>query len=127
MDPKSIKWKLTGEARKGAADDRATLGEEEYLADRDRLRLHLCDYFRSGKCASKGISISPVGKNSDGGKVLKVRWGRPGCGKSGGVRMAIVAYCDEMLVILCRVFLRRDEPSDAEFEDAGELAARDRD
>jgi hypothetical protein len=41
-----------------------------------------------------------MGRNSAGGKILKMRWGRPGCGKSGGMRLAIVAYCAKRIVVL---------------------------
>jgi hypothetical protein len=121
VDPNSITWKLTGQARVDVAEDRAALGEEEYLRDRDRMRIHLCDYFNGAACVSKAGNISPIGKNSAGGKILKMRWGRPGCGKSGGIRLCIVAFCSERIVVLCRAFLRKDDPDDREFLAAAEL------
>jgi hypothetical protein len=48
---------------------------------------------------------------------------RPGSGKSGGLRFAIVAFCDSMKVVLCRAWVRKDDPSNADFEAAGDLAA----
>jgi hypothetical protein len=56
------------------------------------------------------------------GKILKVRWMTPGCGKSGGLRLAIVVYCESFKVVLCRGFLRNTEPSGAEFDAAADLA-----
>ena len=37
--------------------------------------------------------------------------------------MAFVAYCDRRVVVLCRAYVRRDDPSDTDFESAAELAA----
>jgi len=34
----------------------------------------------------------------EGGKVLKVRWALPGSGKSGSLRLVVVACCDEKRV-----------------------------
>ncbi|MBK9386935.1 MAG: hypothetical protein IPN34_19140 [Planctomycetes bacterium] len=53
-----------------------------------------------------------------GGKCLKVRWGLSGSGKSGGLRLAIVVYCDARLVKLVGAWRRRADPGDDEFEDA---------
>ena len=53
-----------------------------------------------------------------GGKCIKVRWGLPGQGKSGGLRLAIVVYCERRHVKICGAWKRRSDPSDAEFTEA---------
>jgi hypothetical protein len=53
-----------------------------------------------------------------GGKCLKVRWGVPGCGKSGGLRLAVVVYCDQKRVKLAGAWNRSSDPSDSDFEEA---------
>lgn len=75
-----------------------------------------------GCTTRQGKTISPLGATSDGGKLLKVRWMMPGCGKSGGLRFAFVAYCERRTVVLCRGWVRKEDPDDADFETAGQLA-----
>ncbi len=53
-----------------------------------------------------------------GGKVLKVRWAYPGCGKSGSLRLVVVAYCEEKRVHIAQAFDRRENPSDDDITDA---------
>ncbi len=53
-----------------------------------------------------------------GGKVLKVRWAYPGCGKSGSLRLVIVAYCEQKRVCIAQAFDRREDSSDNDIRDA---------
>ena len=62
--------------------------EEEFKATREALKKYLCHYFSNGTCNTAGSGISPMGATPKGGKILKVRWAMPGCGKSGGLRLA---------------------------------------
>jgi hypothetical protein len=119
----TIKWFVTVKGQADIADIRAVLGEESYTDGTNALRALLCDYFETGACIAKGVSVSPLGTNSRGGKVLKVRWILPGRGKSGGLRICFAAYCERRVVVLCRAFLRKDEPKAEDFDDAAELAA----
>lgn len=66
----------------------------------------------------QGKSISPIGATAAGGKRLKVRWLIPGKGKSGGLRLAVVAYCEERLVKVAGAWVRKDDPSDGEIDKA---------
>lgn len=103
----------------GLSQVRDRLGEALYEEQRKALQLFLCEYFATGHCDTKqGASISPLGATPAGGKILKVRWGLPGQGKSGGLRLCVVVYCDEMRVTLAEAFARKDNPSDAAFEQA---------
>lgn len=118
-----MRWLLTEQAAGDVVEIRSQLGTG-YPEDVTRLRQFLCDYFSgNGGCASKqGKSISPIGSACGSGKLLKVRWMIPGGGKSGGLRLAVVAFCDRSTVVLCRGWIRKDDPDDGDFEEAGRLA-----
>ncbi|MCB9872264.1 MAG: hypothetical protein H6837_20585 [Planctomycetes bacterium] len=51
-------------------------------------------------------------------KGLKVRFGYPGCGKSGGLRLAVLAYCSDHLVKIAGAWIRREDPDDDDLDDA---------
>jgi hypothetical protein len=53
---------------------------------------------------------------------LKVRWAIPGQRKSGGLRLAVVAYCDKKHVKLAGAWIRKTDPSDAEFAESTSAA-----
>ena len=122
--PAAVTWLVS----KHCADDikriKSALGDD-YTRNVSKLREMLCDYFSgdTGCSGPMGSSISTLGSACGTGKLLKVRWMIPGSGKSGGLRFAIVAFCDSMKVVLCRVWVRKDEPSGADFDAAGTLAA----
>lgn len=120
---RDVTWRFSEEAAADVRDVRADLGDK-YRASVSALRDFLCGYFTmdSGCSAPLGKTISPMGSTKAGGKMLKVRWTLPGSGKSGGLRLAVVAFCNERKVILSRGFIRKDDPSDSDFEGAGELA-----
>lgn len=124
---REITWIVTEEGHADIADIREALGDG-YKADVASLQDMMAGYFSGDEgCTTKqGKSISPLGATSDGGKLLKVRWMMPGCGKSGGLRFALVAYCERRTVILCRGWVRKEDPDDADFEAAGELASAHR-
>ena len=42
----------------------------------------------------------------------------PGCGKSGGLRLVVVAYCDEMRVEIAEGVPRKESLPDAFIEDS---------
>lgn len=108
-----IRWYVTKAAKAQVADVRKMRGEVDYFADVRNLQTFLAGYFdSSNRCSSKlGKSIAPVGAVGNG-KVLKVRWTYPGAGKSGGLRLCFVAYCDDRKVVLCHASLRRDVNAD---------------
>ncbi len=90
---------------------------EAYGEQKQALKEFLCSYFSATTCdRQQGNSISPVAATGAGGKVLKVRWGLPGQGKSGGLRLVIVAYCDERRVVIAQASLRKDGLSDEQIE-----------
>ncbi|MEM9767806.1 MAG: hypothetical protein AAF892_08005 [Cyanobacteria bacterium P01_D01_bin.71] len=92
------------------------MDEQTYEQNKEALKLFLCAYFSTGKCTHKqGKSISPIGSTPKGGKILKVRWGLPGQGKSGGLRLAVVAYCEEKRVVIADAFLRNTDPDNDDF------------
>ncbi len=116
--PDDVLW-IVGPKAHGIKTLRETLDQQVYEETKQAIKEFLCGYFASGDCRhEQGKSISPMGATPKGGKILKVRWGLPGRGKSGGLRLVVVAYCDERKVVLAESFLRKDEPSDADFEAA---------
>lgn len=121
-EPLDGTWRLGDDAnnlRKIQADYREGWLTEQLAS----IKLLLCDYFSSGKCDSKqGKTISPMGATKNGGKILKVRWTVPGQGKSGGLRLCIVVFCEEMEVIAAEGWLRKTNASDQAYFDAAEDA-----
>ena len=121
VDPASVTWETLGGAAKTIATARAKLSATDCGVDDEALHKFLCGYFGSDAACTKkqGKTISPVGfKTGKGGKCLKVRWAYPGCGKSGGLRLAVVAYCDSKRVRIAGAWIRNDDPSDEEFAQA---------
>lgn len=118
--PGDGKWQLGAKATL-LSELRERMSAEEYEENKQALKKFLCGYFSSGDCqSSQGSSICPVKATRKGGKVLKVRWAYPGCGKSGSLRLVVVAYCVQKRVFMAKAFDRRDDPSDADIQGAVE-------
>lgn len=116
--PEDGTWQL-GEKATLLAELRQRMTPEEYAQDKRALKEFLCGYFSSGDCRNaQGSSICPMKATPKGGKVLKIRWAIPGCGKSGSLRLVVVAYCDERRVHIAQAFDRRSDPTDEEMLDA---------
>jgi hypothetical protein len=116
--PEDGKWQL-GEKATLLAELRRGMTPEEYEQDKRALKEFLCGYFSSGECRNaQGNSICPMKATPKGGKVLKVRWAVPGCGKSGSLRLVVVAYCDERRVHIAQAFDRRSDPTADDILDA---------
>ena len=116
--PQDGTWQL-GKKATLLSELRQRMTPEDYEQEKQALKEFLCGYFSSGDCRnSQGSSISPMKATPLGGKVLKVRWAYPGCGKSGSLRLVVVAYCDEKRVHIAQAFDRRDNPTDDEIQDA---------
>jgi hypothetical protein len=121
--PKDIKWEMLPAVMTVVAPIRRDMGEDTYQTDKEALQSFLCNYFNSddGKdCRRRQhTGIAPMGGTTNrGGKCLKVRWRLPGQGKSGGLRLAVVAYCKEKRVKLAGAWVRKDDPSDDDFNEA---------
>ncbi len=114
-----ITWLVLAAARR-CLDPIRKENRAAYEEEKVALQEFLCGYFNSdAECKAKqGNQVSPMQATTAGGKCLKVRWGLPGHGKSGGLRLAVVAYCEERRVKIAGAWLRRDEPGDAEFSTA---------
>lgn len=116
--PEDGKWQV-GEKATRLSALREQMTPEEYEQDKRALKEFLCGYFSSGDCRNSQVSsISPMKATPRGGKVLKVRWAYPGCGKSGSLRLVVVAYCDDKRVHIAQAFDRRDNPTDDEIQDS---------
>lgn len=116
--PKSIKWHVSPECEVQLRGVRKQLGEAGYEDTKQALRETLCDYFNLGNCTTQAMQISPMKGAPGGAKALKVRWQLPGCGKSGGLRLAVTVDCERRLVTLCAAWVRKDNPGKAAFQNA---------
>ena len=117
-EPQDGTWQI-GEAATLLAELRQRMTPEAYEQEKQALKEFLCGYFSTGECRnSLGSSISPMKASPGGGKVLKVRWAYPGCGKSGSLRLVVVAYCDQKRVHIAQAFDRRENPTDEDISDA---------
>ncbi len=118
--PEEGSW-LVGAKAKLLFELRQQMTPDDYEQNKQALQEFLCGYFSSGNCHNAlGDSISPLKATARGGKVLKVRWALPGCGKSGSLRLVVVAYCDEKRVHIAQAFRRTDDPTDKDVRDAVE-------
>lgn len=112
-----IEWRVLPRAQDLFAELRSAMGKS-YEEDKIHLQDFLCAYFNRGTCTDRhGDSIAPMKSSltGKGGKCLKVRWATPGSGKSGGLRLALVVYCEQKLVKVAAAWRRRDDPSDQDF------------
>jgi hypothetical protein len=115
--PEDGTWQV-GKGATGLKDARKEFSLAEYQQAKKSLKHFLCHYFSNGDCETSTGSIFPIGGTPKGGKALKVRWGLPGRGKSGGLRLCFAVYCAEKRVILAQAFKRAGDPQDAEFQEA---------
>lgn len=103
-----VTWRVSKPAANSLWTIRKKMGEVPYAESTRSLQDLLCDYFDATACMGDlGKSIRPVGGTNDGGKLLKVRQALPGRGKSGGLRLLIVAYCDEQRVLVVKAGERK--------------------
>ena len=117
-EPADGKWLVANQAIL-LFDLQQRMTHEDYELDKLALKEFLCGYFSSGECrSSQGNSICPLKSSPSGGKVLKVRWAYPGCGKSGSLRLVVVAYCEEKRVVIASAFDRRQDPSEDDIQNA---------
>lgn len=113
--PEDGKWSVL-ESAEGVWQVKEQLDQKIYEQSKQALKVFLCAYFSTGTCTqAQGKSIVPIGATPAGGKILKVRWALPGQGKSGGLRLAVVAYCEQKRVVIAEAFLRRTDPSSEDF------------
>lgn len=105
--------RVVGRRRRSPSWSQCVLGASEGAP-----KVSLCGCFSTGDCDnSLGNAISPLKAAPRGGKVLKVRWAYPCCGKSGGVRLVVVAYSETKRVHIAKAFYRSDDPSDDDIRD----------
>jgi hypothetical protein len=115
--PEDGKWEII--QTQGLAEVRTAYADGAFRDAKNALKKFLCSYFSVGDCnVAQGKAICPIGATSGGGKILKVRWGVPGCGKSGGLRLCVVVYCDRRRVVIAEAFARSDDPPSQAFLDA---------
>ena len=115
-----IQWKRCSAAESVFDAVRVALGDEAFQGWELSLKNYLCSYFSAhDACNGRlGKSISPVRSGVPRGKGLKVRFAFPGCGKSGGLRLAVLAFCDVPEVKVAGAWKRREDPDDEDFDEA---------
>lgn len=110
--PAKIAWRVSKLGAQQLSPARDLLGPQ-YHHQKQALQRLLALYFESD-CDRKAMNISPIAGAPAGSKALKVRWGYPGCGKSGGFRLLVVANCTTRTAVVSGCWLRREDPTDAE-------------
>ena len=115
--PEDGTW-IVAETANGLIELKESMSEEEYAASKSALQIFLCGYFSSGHCNTHGPNISPIGATPKGGKRFKVRWGYPGRGKSGSLRLCLAVYCEDRRVVIAQAFWRNQDPQDSDFDKA---------
>jgi hypothetical protein len=118
--PGDVRWVECVAVRDEMATIRQLLGESSFDAWRSALKAFLCDYFSlEPPCVGKqGKNISPIAARVAHGKGLKVQFAYPGCGKRGGLRLAILAFCQNRVVKIAGAWRRKDDPDDDDFVNA---------
>ena len=111
-----VKWEVLPSARKVHEDVHSHLPEQLVSESVRGLRDLLCDYFSTcGACDQAALGISPMGQAPRGGRAFKVRWRVPGRGKSGGLRLAVIAMCPAKHIVIAAAWARSSDPGDPEF------------
>lgn len=111
-----VKWEVLPPARKVHAQLHAHLSADMAKDSVDGLRKLLCAYFSErDNCDGKAIGVFPMGSTPCGDRAFKVRWKVPGAGKSGGLRLAIVAKCPSRHIVVAAAWPRDTDPDDADF------------
>lgn len=108
--PTDIRWTVAAHAHAAAVAIEKDLGEDWYNKAKAGLKSLLSSYFGMHNRCETGLgnTIRPVGGGSSGAVCLKVRWGLPGCGRSGGLRIIFTAWCDERSVEIQNISKRKD-------------------
>lgn len=117
------KWEIHGTAAETNSKVREQLGSAEHAEYKRGLQQYLVNYFNSDhrSCSIRvGDGICPVGLSdyTGRGKCLKVRWPLPGAGKSGGLRLLVIVYCNDKRVKIVGAWARKTEPAIADLEAA---------
>lgn len=120
-----VTWETCVAARSELQVVESLLGADRYREWSTELKSFLCSYFSADRpCTQKqGKSISPVASGVREGKGLKVRFGFPGCGKSGGLRLAVLAFCERRVVKIAGAWRRKEDPEDEDFRKAFDRSA----
>lgn len=116
--PADFTWVVDGQACAHVAALKEEWGEAAYREQRDAFKEWLCNYIDNTECRTKGAGVSPLHGYGEGGMVLKARWGTPGSGKRGGLRVLLVAYLEQRRIVIAGIWPRVDDPSDADIASA---------
>lgn len=120
VTPSEIDWHvIVSSDTRDLRDLHESQGAAWYAEQKQAIKDYLCGYFNAQpRCSGGHGTIAPVGSAGAGGKAIKMRWLYPGCGKSGGLRLLVVAYCDEQRVAVAGAWRRKEDPNDGDLERA---------
>lgn len=85
---------------------------------RENVAEMLCSYYNATHGLKKGVGVSPIDCGVGGGRGFKARYMLPGRGKSGGLRLGVLALCAVRVVTIVFAEERKEEPSDSEMKAA---------
>jgi hypothetical protein len=114
VTPNSTSWSIIYAETSVLADVHRRLGDPLYQEQKLGIKELFCGYVEAHpSCDSKlGKSISPMARTKKGYKVFKFRWALPGSGKSGGLRLILVANCEARQITVASAYDRRSGQSD---------------
>ena len=114
-----LTWTVVGEGVAQLRDIKKAMGEKLYEQTKTALRKHLCAYYDASERGTKQVmGVSPIQSDVAGWKAFKVRWALPGKGKRDGLRLAMIASCDTMVVKIVGAWTREKDPQAAEIGSA---------
>lgn len=120
LQPHEITWTVASDAYAEIRCLGKPLSEAEYTECRVAFQDLFTAYVNTNDCTRElGKTVSPCGSTESGRKLFKVRLGLPGRGKSGALRLAVAADCDEKRVKVLMVRERIDGLSEGDIAEAG--------
>jgi hypothetical protein len=116
LDPEFFAWQASPSAKR---ELKKILGVDDLSNFRDKIgQILCCDYYPATLGRSKAANVNPIVCGIPHGRGFKMRWAYPGCGKSGGIRLGILALCKARRIIVALACKRMQDPADSEFADA---------
>jgi hypothetical protein len=112
--PTELTWMVVGVAVGQLKAILDLIGEPLYNQMKAPMKSFLCGYYASTRGLTKTRSIFPIDSGVPGSKAFKVRWVIPGSGKSGGLRLIMLANCTSMTVRIVGAWIRKQDPSNDE-------------
>lgn len=108
VTPEQITWSIVPEAR-GQIKALPPEVHAHYGEMLTTFKETVCNFINTTQdCDGKALGVSPLGGYGKGGKYLKVRVALFGRGKSGSLRVLVVACCEVKEVVALAADMRKD-------------------